>query len=179
MSSIDWRVITVITTHATACEFLFGLTGAPTIEADIPRKSKDQTLPIGSRESFNFTWIILKTILCLVLDFHGMFPSPSCLQLQLRGRFVQHMWGTNQTQNFDWNSVSEKICCILGAGFFTCPGIGDIQYIMMEHILSYRFTLSLSSSFVNHPTWLFPSQDDPSAGRAWCHHGVTWDWSFW
>ncbi len=34
-----------------------------------PRKSKDQTLPIGSRESF--TWIILKTILCLVLDFQG------------------------------------------------------------------------------------------------------------
>ena len=36
------------------------------------RKSKDQTLPIGSRESF--TWIILKTILCLVLDPQG-FPS--------------------------------------------------------------------------------------------------------
>ena len=36
----------------------------------IPRKSKDQTLPIGSRESF--TWIILKTILCLVLDFQGI-----------------------------------------------------------------------------------------------------------
>ena len=34
-----------------------------------PRKSKDQTLPIGSRESF--IWIILKTILCLVLDFQG------------------------------------------------------------------------------------------------------------
>ena len=37
----------------------------------IPRKSKDQTLPIGSRESF--TWIILKTILCLVLDFQGIY----------------------------------------------------------------------------------------------------------
>ena len=36
-----------------------------------PRKSKDQTLPIGSRESF--TWIILKTILCLVLDFQGFW----------------------------------------------------------------------------------------------------------
>ena len=35
-----------------------------------PRKSKDQTLPLGSRESF--TWIILKTILCLVLDFQGV-----------------------------------------------------------------------------------------------------------
>ena len=34
-----------------------------------PRKSKDQTLPIGSRESF--TWIIQKTILCLVWDFQG------------------------------------------------------------------------------------------------------------
>ena len=34
-----------------------------------PRKSKNQTLPIGSREFF--VWIILKTILCLVLDFQG------------------------------------------------------------------------------------------------------------
>ena len=34
-----------------------------------PRKSKDQTLPLCSRESF--TWITLKTILCLVLDFQG------------------------------------------------------------------------------------------------------------
>ena len=34
-----------------------------------PRKSKNQTLPIGSRESF--IWIILKTILCLVVDFQG------------------------------------------------------------------------------------------------------------
>ena len=34
-----------------------------------PRKSKDQTLPLGSRESF--TWFTLKTILCLVLDFQG------------------------------------------------------------------------------------------------------------
>ena len=37
----------------------------------IPRESKDQTLPLGSRESF--TWITLKTILCLVLDFHGIY----------------------------------------------------------------------------------------------------------
>ena len=35
----------------------------------IPRESKDQTLPIGSRESF--IWTIPKTILCLVLDFQG------------------------------------------------------------------------------------------------------------
>lgn len=43
------------------------------------RKSKDQTLHMGSRESFR--WIIPKTILCLVLDSGGMclmivFPSP-------------------------------------------------------------------------------------------------------
>ena len=37
---------------------------------DLPMKSKDQTLPTGSRESF--TWIIPKTILCLVLDFQGL-----------------------------------------------------------------------------------------------------------
>ena len=36
----------------------------------IPRKSKDQTLTVGSRESF--TWIIPRTILCLVLDFQGI-----------------------------------------------------------------------------------------------------------
>ena len=42
----------------------------------MPRESKDQTLPIGSRESF--IWIILKTILCLVLDldFQGMTYIP-------------------------------------------------------------------------------------------------------
>ena len=40
-----------------------------------PRKSKDQTLPLGSRESF--TWIILKTILCLVLDFQGFCKRQS------------------------------------------------------------------------------------------------------
>ena len=63
----------------------------------IPRKSKDQTLPIGSRESF--TWIILKIFLCLVLDSQGIakrFPlngidKPSknkvslvCKQVELR-----------------------------------------------------------------------------------------------
>ena len=40
-----------------------------------PRKSKYQTLPLGSGESF--TWIILKTILCLVLDFQGKFKQLS------------------------------------------------------------------------------------------------------
>ena len=40
----------------------------------MPRKSKDQTLPISSGKSF--TWIIPKTILCLVLDFQGMVNSP-------------------------------------------------------------------------------------------------------
>ena len=39
----------------------------------IPRKSKDQTLPLCSRESF--IWITLKTILCLVLDFQGIYSS--------------------------------------------------------------------------------------------------------
>ena len=34
------------------------------------RKSFKRKIPIGSRESF--TWIILKTILCLVLDFQGI-----------------------------------------------------------------------------------------------------------
>ena len=36
----------------------------------IPRKSKHQTLPLGSRESF--ISIIPKTILCSVLDFQGI-----------------------------------------------------------------------------------------------------------
>ena len=38
-----------------------------------PRKSKDQTLPLGSRESF--TWTILKAIICLVLDLQGNFTK--------------------------------------------------------------------------------------------------------
>ena len=37
----------------------------------IPRESNDQTLPIGSREPF--IWTIPKTILCLVLDFQGVY----------------------------------------------------------------------------------------------------------
>ena len=37
----------------------------------IPRESKNQTLPIGSGESF--ICIILKAILCLVLDFQGVY----------------------------------------------------------------------------------------------------------
>ena len=45
-------------------------TKVPTINV-IPRKSKDQTLPIGRRESF--TWVIPKTILCLVLDPQGVY----------------------------------------------------------------------------------------------------------
>ena len=36
----------------------------------LPRESKNQTLPIGSGESF--ICIILKAILCLVLDFQGL-----------------------------------------------------------------------------------------------------------
>ena len=43
----------------------------------IPRKSNDQTLPIGRignpLHGFN---LILKTILCLVLDFHGFLRGP-------------------------------------------------------------------------------------------------------
>ena len=31
----------------------------------------DQTLPIGNGSRESFIWIILKTILCLVLDFQG------------------------------------------------------------------------------------------------------------
>ena len=37
----------------------------------IPRKSKDQTLPHGTKESF--TWIIPKTIPCLVLDYTRLY----------------------------------------------------------------------------------------------------------
>ena len=48
-----------------------------------PWKSKDQTLPIGSRESF--TWIILKTILCLVLDFQGPHYLKSLRTLRIIG----------------------------------------------------------------------------------------------
>ena len=44
-----------------------------------PRESKDQTLPIGSRESYIYIyihkWTILKTILCLVLDFQGLHET--------------------------------------------------------------------------------------------------------
>ena len=51
----------------------------------LPRKSKDQTLPIGNRESF--TWIIPKTILCLVLDFQCL-----CLEYTLRQQICNASW---------------------------------------------------------------------------------------
>ena len=44
----------------------------------IPRESKNQTLPIGSGESF--ICIILKAILCLVLDFQDIIP------------LIRHIW---------------------------------------------------------------------------------------
>ena len=47
----------------------------------IPRKSKDQSLPIGSRESF--TWMILKTILCLALDFQGTMQNPPWMKMYI------------------------------------------------------------------------------------------------
>ena len=37
----------------------------------LPSKSKNQTLPIGSRESC--IWIILKTIFCLVMDIQSLY----------------------------------------------------------------------------------------------------------
>ena len=47
----------------------------------IPWESKDQTLPIGSRESF--IWIILKTILCLVLDFQDIYMYISYIYIYI------------------------------------------------------------------------------------------------
>ena len=55
---------------AQLCKSADCLASEVVLEKWIPRESKDQTLPIGSRESF--IWIILKTILCLVLDFQGI-----------------------------------------------------------------------------------------------------------
>ena len=63
-----------------------------------PRKSKDQTLPIGSRESF--AWIILKTILCLVLDSQGFGcfqkygKTPQIIHLNRVFHYFHHpFWG--------------------------------------------------------------------------------------
>jgi len=54
----------------------------------MPRKSKDQTLPIGSRESF--LWITLKTILCLVLDSQGEWLGKITNPLKLTAK-VSHL----------------------------------------------------------------------------------------
>ena len=54
-----------------------------------PRKSKDLALPIGSRESF--TWIIPRTILCLVLDFQGIYTLKfSCILWRVLGFLWQY-----------------------------------------------------------------------------------------
>ena len=69
---VSWRVYLfqseMVSTYAKKVDF-----PAMFVYHELPRKSKDQTLPSGSTESF--TWIILKTILCLVLDFQGVCIS--------------------------------------------------------------------------------------------------------
>ena len=59
----------------------------------MPRKSKDQTLPIGSRESF--IGIILKTILCLVLDSKGV-----CMYIYIYLFYICFFWWISSTNVF-------------------------------------------------------------------------------
>ena len=73
--SFQWRFM----------DFFFDFSSQGVKVNDKPWESKDQTLPIGSRESF--IWIILKTILCLVLDFQGKWLSASLI------------WSTPPTQD--------------------------------------------------------------------------------
>ena len=51
------------------------------LRVHIIQQSKDQTLPKGSRESL--TWIILRTILCLVLDFQTSLDGLHHLDFRL------------------------------------------------------------------------------------------------
>ena len=62
------------------------------VSSMFPWKSKDQTLPISSRE--NFTLMIIKTILCLVLDFQWLPFKYSHFPLN-------HDYGRN-SRYYDW-----------------------------------------------------------------------------
>ena len=90
----------------------------------IPRESKDQTLPIGSRESF--IWIILKTILSLVLDFQGI-SNP--IQMGLRFLTLKPQKIGRKTQ------LSQSR---IGAGLpGREPGLWDFQHLAIEKSLEF------------------------------------------
>ena len=81
-------------------------------------KSKDQTFPRGGRESF--VWIILKPILCLVLDFRGICCTPTFVRmLREPGGWKQwtHRGGALQIFTVSWFtwvvSVVSLFWCVL------------------------------------------------------------------
>ena len=86
-----------------------------------------------------------------ILDVHVLV----CMHLW--GRFVQHIWNTKNTKMWLKHCLTNNLMHF-GYRFLhlSSQGIGDIQYVV-ANILSYRFTLSLSSSFVNHRKRFFTS----------------------
>ena len=107
-----------------------------------PRMSKDQTLPIGSRESF--TWIILETILCLVLDPQGNTFCP--------------LIGITTTRPGTWHKMHHNVS---NRGFLGCPHwyLGSMDYhftpymVVSENSGTPQSSISIGVSIINHPFW--------------------------
>ena len=68
---------------------------------------------LGLPRYVSFTFLFATATAGKIRSTHVRHESDT----QFWGRFVQHMWGTNQTHNFDWNSVSEKNMLHFGCRF--------------------------------------------------------------
>ena len=125
-----------------------------------PRKSKDQILPLGSRESL--TWIIQKTILCLVLDFQGQYIIWSTpLTHKVRRSIYQHNININILYMI--NTFFEKTIP-------TQSYLLQIRFLQLRHLQGQLFCLRTMSR-----SWGL----DPKLGResqpSLCWIGKTWD----
>ena len=110
----------------------------------IPRKSKDQTLPSG-RESF--TWIILKTSLCLVLDFQGVYIYISQGMLVTFVDFLT--WGSNRDTPQQVDGFPGRLRGYKLGNFINCPklcGICGHEKVEIKHeprtksLLAFHYT---------------------------------------
>ena len=100
-----------------------------------PRKSKYQTLPLGSGESF--TWIILKTILCLVLDFQGthreMIPSFT--------NHSQSFFFSDRATSDHGTRLCQENTSSVGLQLFTQDRRWDVIRSMIDSWCSFSLTL--------------------------------------
>ena len=121
-----------------------------------PRKSKDQTLPISSRESF--TWIIPKTILCLVLDFQGRVNIPLNVPWESVDRLPKRFRGSLSVNTNRWGWCGGGILLlrdIIPFRNFGNPGLWDPFW---KGLFPYN---PIMGWFMEEPWSQFTKWDDP------------------